>query len=651
MHFRPNGAIGLGGADCEKYWNLTSDSAGIALEIASENEVTCRLKRDPDGAWRGRWLIFERMPVEIARIDREWKAPRVLPDQHAVVESIGCESGWAKERHQQIVQELQQLGLVVGTTLSRSSLRASPRVGELTTDAVNAAGIKGMAVTHRPRDQGPNAIRKVAYLVGIERVTPAAREWLEGCGKIICESEGLAMWLSGLELSKPLICVAPPAIRLQGSTPDRADDGLQRFGAVVDMGDSSTAQELIDAFQLAFPTDLTVRLSLYRVTGAAKSLSVNDRLESRHGELSVEALTPWLVEQDCLISLGSVAQMDFVEQCAAELGIPIAGPGMGRASAGGMPGACSHLVSIVSSDKPGYVPKLSPTLESLVVRLQQIRLRLAEAKEFGRATAALIHGESAAIKEARLLGWVNWLGLAQAIPAQSVERIQLAIVVNITNADSHLESTLASLAAITARSSSTVLLHADVEQVGHLAGLMARQSSSIQLVVRSCKMGPGAVAHAALSRGFERADTVAYFEEGFALTKYQLECLERYVSAAGERDLWGVTFCEMVGANPDPLHRTWLNRAAFAIKSSHWAETANWWHEAGHDYINSCQEQLRLQGLHVEAYPESAPKHQIVDIGDDKSMHSAIQGEKEQLTRKQPRSRRHTVPLRRTTTG
>jgi hypothetical protein len=65
MSFRPDGRVGDGSAGCEVYWTLHESSEGPVLEISSMEAVTCRLRRDARGVWRGAWLIFERMPVEL----------------------------------------------------------------------------------------------------------------------------------------------------------------------------------------------------------------------------------------------------------------------------------------------------------------------------------------------------------------------------------------------------------------------------------------------------------------------------------------------------------------------------------------------------------------------------------------------------------
>ena len=77
----PDGRVGEGAAGHEAWWNLRETDAGLTLEIAGHEGLTCRLRRGRDGVWRGRWLRFERMPVELtpqpAEIGREPVAERM----------------------------------------------------------------------------------------------------------------------------------------------------------------------------------------------------------------------------------------------------------------------------------------------------------------------------------------------------------------------------------------------------------------------------------------------------------------------------------------------------------------------------------------------------------------------------------------------
>lgn len=66
MSFLPNGLVGVGAARCETYWSLRVRKGRAVLTLRAEKETTCRLVRTADGVWRGRWLHYERMPVELS---------------------------------------------------------------------------------------------------------------------------------------------------------------------------------------------------------------------------------------------------------------------------------------------------------------------------------------------------------------------------------------------------------------------------------------------------------------------------------------------------------------------------------------------------------------------------------------------------------
>jgi hypothetical protein len=63
------GLIGEGAARCEVFWDVEMEKNGSRyIIIRSEVDVTCRLKEIEKGIWRGRWLNYERMEVELRRI-------------------------------------------------------------------------------------------------------------------------------------------------------------------------------------------------------------------------------------------------------------------------------------------------------------------------------------------------------------------------------------------------------------------------------------------------------------------------------------------------------------------------------------------------------------------------------------------------------
>jgi len=75
MAFLPDGAIGLGAAPLEIFWDTHADGTDVCLDIYSPESLTCRLRLDGDGAWRGVWTHPELRHVEL-RSDRLQIRPR-----------------------------------------------------------------------------------------------------------------------------------------------------------------------------------------------------------------------------------------------------------------------------------------------------------------------------------------------------------------------------------------------------------------------------------------------------------------------------------------------------------------------------------------------------------------------------------------------
>src|SRR4029077_9150296 len=65
LELLPDHTIGEGAAAAERSWYLEPDSSSATLVIAGDHGEICRLRLDADGVWRGRWLQFEQVPIEL----------------------------------------------------------------------------------------------------------------------------------------------------------------------------------------------------------------------------------------------------------------------------------------------------------------------------------------------------------------------------------------------------------------------------------------------------------------------------------------------------------------------------------------------------------------------------------------------------------
>jgi hypothetical protein len=75
LELLPRCRIGGGRARLEQTWHLLERDGQPVLVIAGEEGITCTLMPSDGGTWRGRWLVYEKMPVELLPRSREPVTP------------------------------------------------------------------------------------------------------------------------------------------------------------------------------------------------------------------------------------------------------------------------------------------------------------------------------------------------------------------------------------------------------------------------------------------------------------------------------------------------------------------------------------------------------------------------------------------------
>jgi hypothetical protein len=85
MTFLPDGRVGEGIGGREVFWNVKKQNGSTLLELSSGESVTCRLKPQRDGSWRGRWRHCEKMPIVLSPIPA---LPRVLRKNRELIALI-----------------------------------------------------------------------------------------------------------------------------------------------------------------------------------------------------------------------------------------------------------------------------------------------------------------------------------------------------------------------------------------------------------------------------------------------------------------------------------------------------------------------------------------------------------------------------------
>jgi hypothetical protein len=69
LEFLPDGRVGHGNARCERNWRIVRQHGNPVLQIHGDGFLSCELRMQSDGIWRGPWNYFERNPVELVPID------------------------------------------------------------------------------------------------------------------------------------------------------------------------------------------------------------------------------------------------------------------------------------------------------------------------------------------------------------------------------------------------------------------------------------------------------------------------------------------------------------------------------------------------------------------------------------------------------
>ena len=65
LAFLPCGGIGEGTDERERLWDVRAVGGRIFVEIFAHHEKTLAAELTPEGVWRGRWVVYEQMPVEL----------------------------------------------------------------------------------------------------------------------------------------------------------------------------------------------------------------------------------------------------------------------------------------------------------------------------------------------------------------------------------------------------------------------------------------------------------------------------------------------------------------------------------------------------------------------------------------------------------
>jgi hypothetical protein len=76
LELKSDGTVGEGAGDSERTWELHRGSHGqLELILNGKEGITCMLRENADGVWRGRWVVAEKMAVNLVPIPEQQHIP------------------------------------------------------------------------------------------------------------------------------------------------------------------------------------------------------------------------------------------------------------------------------------------------------------------------------------------------------------------------------------------------------------------------------------------------------------------------------------------------------------------------------------------------------------------------------------------------
>jgi len=108
LELLPNGTIGAGWGGCEQRWTSSQKNGSSTIAISGKDGVICLCHHCDDGIFRGQWLKFEQMSIELNPLDRIEVSPRpqaIAPpnDVHSLAGDYTYRRIWHEDRHMKLL--------------------------------------------------------------------------------------------------------------------------------------------------------------------------------------------------------------------------------------------------------------------------------------------------------------------------------------------------------------------------------------------------------------------------------------------------------------------------------------------------------------------------------------------------------------------
>jgi glycosyltransferase involved in cell wall biosynthesis/ADP-heptose:LPS heptosyltransferase len=336
MAFCRDGSIGHGAADCERFWDVREHKGQIVLIISSEKHITCKLTRQQDGVWTGRWVCHECMPVRLTPRRISFRKSVARPPGSELVAAnntilirapLNAYTGYGLHACQ-IVSDLQQLGFNVKIRAIVMTEAFAPLPKNVRNEIFCEEQTDDWELLLHPPGYPPTPSKRTVYFTMWESTRlpeRAVRALNEAeCVVVPCQWNASCFNASGVE--KP-VRVVPLGIDTSVFKAAPMDmDGPCIFGAAGRLESGGTRKgiaDVIKVFQQAFPNEKDVQLRVKIFPDCPLPRIDDPRVRFTRRYLPPVDLAKWFAGLTCFVSAARAEAWGLMQHQALATGRPI----------------------------------------------------------------------------------------------------------------------------------------------------------------------------------------------------------------------------------------------------------------------------------------------------------------------------------------
>ena len=307
-------------------WEVRSVNGRIHLDIESERGLTCRLRKDADGTWRGRWKQFEKMPIELTPVDQVNKRPPGLQPAIIFRGPINGYTGYGLHSCQ-IIADLAEAGYDVLVRPMEFDDRFGLNGSGDPSRFVYGAQAGAWELLLHPPNCAPTRLKKTLYFTMWE-ATQLPEKWVgylnqAECVVVPCQWNARHFRESGVV--KP-IEILPLGIKEDIFAFRPMDlNGPCVFGAAAKVrggGERKGLNEMVELFRQAFPDNRDVRLKVKCFPDCGLAPANDPRVEITAAYLTEQELAAWYGSLTCFVSLSRSEGWGLMPHQAMAVGRP-----------------------------------------------------------------------------------------------------------------------------------------------------------------------------------------------------------------------------------------------------------------------------------------------------------------------------------------